>query len=253
MRVAVVLRSICDPSSLRVSRGRGVIETGRARPILAAGDRRALEEALRLHNVGAHLVGLGLGSGAEGFLREAAALGVDELIHLRGEGMPHLELDESPWIELLAEGFERRGAPDLVLVGHRLNNRRASPLGPRLAERLGWPLLTRALQVEMDSGGQVRARCAGEKASALWEAPLPCVVTIEDGPRSLYAPLPATMAAGPGELEVWMNWASGNAEKTVETVDTNAAPEVRGEKLAAEPRRLAQALAQRLRRWGLLD
>ena len=80
MRIAVCIKQVFDPATIKVSRTRQAIDDRGARKILNPSDRWALDAALRFKELdpGTEIVAMTIGDGdAEDILREALAMGVD--------------------------------------------------------------------------------------------------------------------------------------------------------------------------------
>ncbi len=255
MRIMAILRHIFDPQTVRVSRTLGILDTRKATKFINPSDKNALEEALRLKDErGAEVVALIVGpQEAEDGLREALAMGVDRAVLVEGVG-----LDESQESLVLAQAMGRMEEFDLAVGGHHLAGYGPSQAGPRLAELLGLPQITRAYQVEASSG-KVKAKAAREGGYALLEAPLPALLTVHEGANKPRYPTLAGIASAYREREV-THWSLADLGLDVATLaegggvtqvrETQAAPEEEREKVAGEAEQVARTLLARLKSWG---
>lgn len=192
MKIIAILRERFDPETVRVSRTRGALDTRRARKFINPSDENGLEEALRLkESQEAKVVALSFGSPeSEDALREALAMGADEAVLISGESP-----DESLEALVLSRAIGELGKFDLVIIGHRVAGYGASQVGPRLAEILGVPQITRALEVEI-ADGKARAKSRRSDGYALLEAPLPALLTVDrEANKPRYPSLPAIISA----------------------------------------------------------
>ncbi|MGB5933605.1 MAG: electron transfer flavoprotein subunit beta/FixA family protein [Anaerolineae bacterium] len=192
MKIIAILRERFDPETVRVSRTRGALDTRRARKFINPSDKNGLEEALCLkESPKAEVVALSFGSPeSEDALREAMAMGADEAVLISGESP-----DESLEALVLSRAIGELGEFDLVIIGHRVAGYGASQVGPRLAEILGVPQITRALEVEI-ADGKARAKSRRSDGYALLEVPLPALLTVDSGAnKPRYPSLPAIISA----------------------------------------------------------
>jgi len=192
MKIIAILRERFDPETVRVSRTRGALDTRRARKYINPSDKNGLEEALRLkESQKAKVVALSFGPPeSEDASREALGMGADEAVLISGES-----LDESLEALVLSRAIGKLGAFDLVIIGHRVAGYGASQVGPRLAELLGVPQITRAQEVEI-ADGKAKAKSRRSDGYALLEAPLPALLTVDGGAnKPRYPPLPAIISA----------------------------------------------------------
>jgi len=192
MKMIAILRERFDPGTVRVSRTRGALDTRRARKFINPSDKNGLEEALRLKDSQkAKVVALSFGPPeSEDALREALAMGADEAVLISGGA-----LDESLETLVLSQAISKLGEFDLVIIGHRVAGYGASQVGPRLAELLGFPQITRALEVEI-ADGKAKAKSRRSDGYALLEVPLPALLTVDgEANKPRYPTLPAIISA----------------------------------------------------------
>lgn len=257
MKIIAILRHRFDPKTVRVSRTRGMLDTRRARKFMNPSDKNGLEEALRLkESREAQVVALSFGPPeSEDTLREALAMGADEAVLISGE-----LADESLEALVLSQAIGKLGEFDIVVVGHRVAGYGASQVGPRLAEILGVPQITRAQEVEV-ADGKARAKSRRSGGYALLEAPLPALLTVDgraNKPR--YPSLPAIISAyQEREVTTWTVADLGLDQATLSERDgmtqvreTYAAEErEKRERITGDAAQAVRILRERLRGRGL--
>jgi len=156
-------------------------------------DEYGVEQAVRLREAGvaSEVVALALGpGGADAALRTALALGADRAVLLETDD----DLDPLAQAGPLARAVRDAGA-ELVFVGGKQADWDSAALGPALAEALGWPLCDWTTELRLE-GGELVAVHDVDDGSEAWRAPLPAVVTTQQGlnePR--YPTLPNIMKA----------------------------------------------------------
>lgn len=257
MKIIAILRERFDPQTVRVSRTRGALDTRRARKFINPTDKNGLEEALHLkEGQEAKVVALSFGPPeSEDALREALAMGADEAVLISGE-LP----DEFLEALVLSQAIDRLGEFDLVIIGHQVAGYGASQVGPRLAEILGVPQITKALKVEV-AGGRVKAKSRRADGYALLEAPLPALLTVDRGANKPRYPALSAIISAYREQEV-TTWrvadlgldqaALRESDSITQVRETYAAEERgKGERITGDAAQAVRILLERLRWRGL--
>lgn len=260
MLVAVLVREIFAPQTVRASRRSGALDTRRARQIMNPSDRCALEQALRLGEPsGARVVAIGLGEG-EDVLREALAMGAHEAVLVKGESRWDIGIDESLHATILSRAIEKLGKVDIVIAGHRRLDLGTSPVGPQLAEILGWPCVARAQELAVEDP-VLRAKSVMGGEYALVETALPAVITVDEGANEArYPNLARVMSVyKEGRLTTWSLSDLGldlaalkESGAWVEIRETQAPPEREKETISGDAGQAARVLIKRLRNWGVV-
>ena len=192
MRIAVCVKHVpegpsrIDPSTKRLDRsGEGTLNHF---------DANAVEEGLRLKgDSDTEVVVVSLGpQQALDSLRKALAMGADRAVLVSDDAAVGSDLVATS--RLLAAALEREEA-DLVLFGQQASDADGAVLWAAVAERLGRPVVSQAMELSVD-GGSVRVKRQTEFGYDTLEAPLPAVVAVSDainGPR--YPSLKGIMGA----------------------------------------------------------
>lgn len=254
MKIISIMRERFDPKTVRVSRTRGALDTRRARKFINPTDKNGLEEALRLKDSQkAKVIALSFGPPeSEDALREALAMGADEAVLISRES-----LDESLEALVLSQAIGKSGGFDLVIIGHRVAGYGASQVGPRLAELLGVPQITRAQEVEI-ADGKARAKSGRSGGYVLLEAPLPALLTVDGGAnKPRYPPLPAIISAyREREVATWtladLSLDQATLRDGITQVRETYAAEERGkgERITGDAAQAVRILLERLRGRG---
>ncbi len=257
MKIIAILRERFDPETVRVSRTRGALDTRRARKYINPTDKNGLEEALRLkESRKAKVVAISFGPPeSEDALREALAMGADEAVLISGESP-----DESLETLVLSRAIGRLGEFDLVIIGHEVAGYGASQVGPRLAELLGVPQITRASKAEI-ADGKAKVKSRRSNGYALLEAPLPALLTVDgEANKPRYSALPAIISAyREREVTAWTMADLGLDQATLserdgrtEVREIYAAEERgKGERITGDAAQAVRILLERLRWRGL--
>jgi electron transfer flavoprotein beta subunit len=176
MRIAVCVKHVpegpsrIDRQTLRLDRsGEGALNHF---------DANAVEEALRLKgDADTEVVAVSLGpQKALDSLRKALAMGADRAVLVSDDAAVGSDLVATS--RLLAAALEREET-DLVLFGQQASDADGAVLWAAVAERLGRPVVSQAMELSVD-GGSVRVRRQTEFGYDTIEAPLPAVVAVSD-------------------------------------------------------------------------
>lgn len=259
MKVIVPIKQVYDPATVRVSRSRGILDTRKAEYMLNPGDRYPLEEALKLKDEqGAQVVAISMGPPvAEDILRQALAMDIDEAILLCDEGFD--QVDASGSVVIVGRAIEKIGDYDLILTGHEATGDGTGQFGPRLAECLGLPQITRASDLVVEDD-KVRARHSLSNGYSLMEVSLPALATIHQGAnKPRYASLPGSIAAY--DERTVTTWGIEDLGLTQDEIAEASSTEVRGTLAAperetgrvikGEPGEVAKELLRELKGSGL--
>jgi electron transfer flavoprotein beta subunit len=176
MRIAVCVKHVpegpsrIDPSTKRLDRaGEGALNHF---------DANAVEEALRLKgDSDSEVVAVSLGpQKALDSLRKALAMGADRAVLVSDDAAAGSDLVATS--RLLAAALERQEA-DLVLFGQQASDADGAVLWAAVAERLGRPVISQAMELAVD-GESVRVKRQTEFGYDTIEASLPAVVAVSD-------------------------------------------------------------------------
>jgi electron transfer flavoprotein beta subunit len=124
-------------------------------------------------------------------LRKALSMGAHAAVQLKADAVP-----ADPWSIAEALAAELKdGGYDLILFGRMALDSANQSVAPMVAALLDRPCISAVSQLDV-SGGAVKARRELEGAAELVEAPLPAVVSIDEGvARPRYPSLKGIMAA----------------------------------------------------------
>src|SRR6266516_3747616 len=154
MRIAVCVKHVpegpskIDPQTLRLDRsGEGSLNHF---------DANAVEEALRLKgDSDTEVVAVSLGpQKAADTLRKALAMGADRAVLVSDDGAAGSDLVATTYA--LGKALAREEA-DLVLFGQQASDSDGAVLWAAIAERLGRPVVSQAMELAVD-GGSVRVK-----------------------------------------------------------------------------------------------
>jgi len=202
MKLLVMMKQVANKDAvLRVNKDQTWIEEADLSFEVNESDGYALEEALRVREkVGGEVVVCSMGpQRVKSVIKDALARGADRAIHVVGDNLGHL----SPFAaaSVLAEAI-RDEKPDLVFTGLQSDDYGYGQTGVILAELLGLPHATIAIEVDA-SGEKLRVKRELEGGWYQWYSmPFPALLTIQSGISQIrYATLKGIMAAKKKEIK----------------------------------------------------
>ena len=178
MKVVTCLKHVVDPETFRPEQG----DESRYRWIANPLDLLALEQALRVRDAhGGEVRVLTVGPPqADASLKRAIMMGADRVVRMWDD---RLSGADSCAAALVLAGAIRRTGFDLLLCGARSADTGSELVGALLAEALDLPLVTRVIHLDVDRERRrvVVHRKVDRGARETYAAPLPAVLTIEEG------------------------------------------------------------------------
>ena len=141
-------------------------------------DLNALEQALRIKEAhpGSTLTILTMGPGrAADIIREALFRGADDGFLLTDRAFAGSDTLATSYA--LAKAIEKIGRPDLIVCGRQAIDGDTAQVGPQVAEKLGFPQITYAEEVNIE-GDVVRVKRRLERGIEIVKASLPLLITV---------------------------------------------------------------------------
>jgi electron transfer flavoprotein beta subunit len=176
MKIAVCVKHVPEGPSHLDSSTKRLDRTGEG--ALNHFDANAVEEALRLKadsDTEVLVVSLGPQKALDS-LRKALAMGADRAVLISDDAAVGSDLVATS--RLLAAALEKENA-DLVLFGQQASDADGAVLWAAVAERLGRPVVSQAMELAVE-GGSVRVKRQTEFGYDTLEASLPAVVAVSD-------------------------------------------------------------------------
>ncbi len=143
-------------------------------------DQNALEIAVRLKEKHrGEIIVISMGPTAfDESLERAIAMGADRAFLITDRNLGGS--DTVPTALTLSRAVEKIGDVDLVLCGEETTDASTGHVGPGIAGHMDIPQITYCSDVEI-VGRNVRGTRMIEDGAETWEAPMPCVVTVDFG------------------------------------------------------------------------
>ncbi len=202
MKILVMMKQVANKDAiLRINKESTWIEEGDLSFEVSESDGYALEEALRVkEKLGGEVVVCSMGpQRVKSVIKDALARGADRAIHVVGDNLGQL----SPYATASAlVAAIRDENPDLILTGLQSDDYGYGQTGVIMAELLGMPHATIAIEVDA-SADKLRVKRELESGWYQWYSmPLPALLTIQSGISQIrYATLKGIMAAKKKEIK----------------------------------------------------
>jgi electron transfer flavoprotein beta subunit len=214
-------------------------------------DLFAVEEAIRTKEKhGGEVTALTLGGeSAVESLREALAMGVDRVVHVRDAAFD--DLDASAATAVLAAAVRKVGDVDLVFAGKLTMDTNTALTGPMVARHLGMSLLTEVFRVdEIDQAARtITVERLMEGGLQVVRAKLPAVVAVtKDLNEPRYPSLLGIRKASKAPVTVWTAADVGPAPAPATRVVERRLPPARsaGQIIQGEPAELVERIVEKL-------
>ncbi|MBF0406788.1 MAG: electron transfer flavoprotein subunit beta/FixA family protein [Candidatus Riflebacteria bacterium] len=177
MNIIVTVKQVPDTNDVRIDPETGTLIREGVPSIVNPEDRHAVEMAVELRErIGSGKVTvISMGPPqAEVALREVLAMGADEAILLSDRAFAGADTLATAYTLMLA--VRKLGKYDLIICGRQAIDGDTAQVGPQLAEFLGIPQITYALDVEIVEG-KLRALRQLDDGTQTLETPLPALLT----------------------------------------------------------------------------
>ena len=209
MKIVACVKEILDPdiasSVFQVDEdARKVIPLPGLRSVMSPFDEQAIEVALRIREAlgegSITLLSLGAET-ARAIIKHGLALGADDAVLLTD---PAFEGGDSfTTARALTAAMRKIGDVDLVLTGRQAADGDSGVVGCGIAELLGFPAVTFAMDVTVADGMLVIERSLGDGSETV-AVPMPAVVTVShEVGKVRHASLRETMKAARKPVAVW--------------------------------------------------
>ncbi|MFN3428587.1 MAG: electron transfer flavoprotein subunit beta/FixA family protein [Candidatus Sericytochromatia bacterium] len=261
MNIVVCVKQVPEVQNVGLDRTTGYARRDQAKGVVNLADRHALELGLALKAAaGGNLIALCMGpAGADQALRQALAVGFDEAYLVTDAALAGS--DTAVTTRVLAEAIRKLPDVGLVLTGELSIDGATAQIAPRLAEALGWPVVTSVYEASLE-GGTLKAGRNGEGRREQVEATGALVLSVSlDSPKPRIPNAMGVMKAAKKPLTTWgladlgLDAATVGQEGSCTWVTRTFKPEKRekGETLQGDANELAKSLLERLARKNLVQ
>ena len=215
MHIVVCVKQVPDSAQIRVHPVTNRIMRQGVPAIINPFDLFALEEALRIKDrTGARVTVISMGPpAAEAALKKCVSFGADDAILLSDMAFAGADTLATTFVLMSAVRQISKTHPvDIVFTGKQTIDGDTAQVGPGIAVRLGWQLLTyvsKIRSIETDSRRIVIERRA-EGGVQVLQSRLPCVITMLEGNSEMrFADMAGMFRAARCEVPNWGVAAAG--------------------------------------------
>ena len=209
MHIVVCIKQVPDSAQIRVHPVTNTIMRQGVPAIVNPYDLFALEEALRLKDqFGGHVTALCMGPPqAEDALRKCISFGATDAILVTDRAFAGADtLATSYALTAAIRKINAEQAVDLVFTGKQTIDGDTAQVGPGIAKRLGWNLLTyvsKINEVDLD-GGSLTVERRAEGGVQRLQTTLPSLITILEGTNEMrFATMDDMLRAGRCQVRKW--------------------------------------------------
>lgn len=204
MNIIVCIKQVPDTTEIKIDPKTNTLIREGVESIINPFDLYAIEEALRLREQsGGKVTALSMGPPqVENALREAVAIGVDEIILLTDRRFAGADT----WATslTLAEAIKKIGSFDLLIFGQQAIDGDTAQVGPGVATHLSLPQTCFVKQIENIGEGKIVVQRLMEDGYERIEMPLPALITVVKGINTPRLPsLRGKRNAKSIELVIW--------------------------------------------------
>jgi len=209
MHIVVCIKQVPDSAQIRVHPVTNTIMRQGVPAIVNPYDLFALEEALRLKDrFGGRVTALCMGPPqAEEALRKCVSFGATDAILVTDRAFAGADtLATSYALAAAIRKVAQEQAVDLVFTGKQTIDGDTAQVGPGIAKRLGWQLLTYVSRIaDLDPDAQrLRVERRAEGGVQLLETRLPALVTMLEGTNEMrFAGMDDMLRAGRFQVRKW--------------------------------------------------
>jgi electron transfer flavoprotein beta subunit len=202
MNIIVCIKQVPNVTKVSWDADGSLIRTGLP-AIINPVDKNAIEAALQLkekHGGKVTVISMGPDQ-VEEALREALSMGADEAIQLTDKTFAGADTWDTSYT--LGVAIKMIGGFDLIITGVEAMDGNTAQVGPQIAEYLGVPLLSYAVDIEV-SGGKIKIKQKLGEVSRVLEASFPALVTVEKELNEYRVmPIDKVLEAFEKDIPVW--------------------------------------------------
>lgn len=215
MHIVVCVKQVPDSAQIRVHPVTNTIMRQGVPAIINPYDLFAIEEALRIKDkVGARVTVLSMGPPqADEALKKCLSFGADETILVTDKVFAGADTLATTYVLASAiRQLDKQNPVDIVFTGKQTIDGDTAQVGPGIAIRLGWQLLTYVSKLcELNAPARrIVAERRAEGGVQILESKLPCVITMLEGTNEMrFADMPGMFRAARYEVPHWDRNAAG--------------------------------------------
>ena len=197
VKIAVLVKQVPDTNS-KIEISGDKVDLSRVKMVMSPYDEFAVENAMQhKEKSGGTVAAITVGSqSAEKVLKDAKAIGVDEIIRIDSDTY----LDSNALQSIISHHISE-GNYDVVYCGKSAADTGAGSTGPGIAEKLGWASISNATDIDFDT--VITAVSPAEGGNAVISVSSPVVISCDKGSIKVRKPnVKGIMMAKRAQVEV---------------------------------------------------
>lgn len=178
MNIVVCIKQVPDTAEVKLDRETNTLIREGVPAIVNPFDLHGIEEGVRLrteHGGKVTVLTMGPPQAAEA-LKEAVALGADEVLHLCDRAFAGADTWATSYT--LAAAIHRMEQADIIVCGRQAIDGDTAQVGPGIAEHLGIPHITNVRKVEVLPDGHFRIERMTDDGHEVLETTAPLLITV---------------------------------------------------------------------------
>ncbi len=207
MNILLCVKQVPDTAEIRIDPVKNVLIRDGVPSVLNPFDSYALEAAARIRDQhpDTKITVLSMGpEQAKKALRECLAIAADKAYLISGRGFAGSETLATSYIlsEAIREGEKREGKFDAVFCGKQAIDGDTAQVGPEIAEHLGYPQVTCAVEAEKEDD-LLKVKKETDDGYEIIGIRTPCLITFTKPSWEVrYPTIPRKLAADMAEIQV---------------------------------------------------
>jgi electron transfer flavoprotein beta subunit len=179
LKILTTVKKVVDVELTINVEGGAIVEDG-LQYVMNAWDENAVEAAVQLkenNNAETSMVSIGGGEDNDKIIRRGYAMGIENGIQIDDPCLG--QADSSVLAKVLQKVFEMENY-DLVIAGKQAQDTDNGQTGIMLAEYLGLPCVSNAIEIEVLDDKHIQVSRLGDGGTEIVEVELPAVITVSD-------------------------------------------------------------------------
>ena len=178
MNIIVCIKQVPETTEVKINPETNTLIREGVKSIINPFDMYAIEAGVRLkEQVGGKVTAISMGPPqAEGALREAISMGVDEGVLVCDRAFAGSDTWATSYT--LAGTIKKLGNFDVIICGKQASDGDTAQVGPGIATHLNIPQVTYVKKIEEVTSGSMRVERLMEEGFEIIRVPVPCLLTV---------------------------------------------------------------------------
>ncbi len=204
MEIIVCIKQVPNTTDVKIDPETNTLIREGVDSVINPFDTYAIEEGVRLkERFSGRVTAVSMGPPqAEGSLREALSLGVDEAILVSDRSFAGSDTWATSYV--LSQAIKKIGSYDLVICGKQASDGDTAQVGPGISTHLNIPQVTYVKKIENIDQKTAKVERMTEEGYEVIASPLPCLITVVKEINTPRLPsLKGKMKAKSAQIKTW--------------------------------------------------